>query len=83
MSTFKYFTNNERQHQYSACSQLLPVQHWRERSLEQRRLKVNARMTTADHDRQEQAAHRRYKLHTTVDVASDKGDEYSTLISAM
>ena len=60
-----------------------PAQHWRERSLERRRLKVNARMTTADHDRQEQAAHRRYKLHTTVEVASGKGDECLTLISAM
>ena len=50
---------------------------------ERRRLKVNARMATVDHDRQGQAAHRRYKLHTTVEVASGKGDEYSTLISAM
>ena len=34
---------------------------------------VNTRMATADHDRQGQAAHRRYKLRTVVEFASGKG----------
>ena len=34
---------------------------------------VNARMATADHDRQGQATHRRYKLRTVVEFASGKG----------
>jgi len=34
---------------------------------------ANASMATVDHDRQGQAAHRLYKLHTVVEVASDKG----------
>ena len=33
---------------------------------------VNARMATADHDRQGQAAHRQYKSSTVVEFASGK-----------
>ena len=33
---------------------------------------VNARMATADHDRQGQAAHRQYKSRTVVEFASGK-----------
>jgi len=33
---------------------------------------VNARMATADHDRQWQAAHRQYKSRTVVEFASGK-----------
>ena len=33
---------------------------------------VNARMSTADHDRQRQAAHRQYKSRTVVEFASGK-----------
>jgi len=31
---------------------------------------VNARMATADHDRQLQAAHKQYKSHTVVEFTS-------------
>ena len=33
---------------------------------------VNARMATADHDRQGQVAHRRYKSRTVIEFASGK-----------
>ena len=39
---------------------------------ERRRLKFNARMATADHDRQGQAAHKQYKSRTVVEFASGK-----------
>ena len=42
---------------------------------------VNACMATADHDRQEQSAHRRYKLRTMVEVASGKGHAWMTPVS--
>ena len=39
---------------------------------ERRRLKFNACMATADHDRQGQAAHKQYKSHKVVEFASGK-----------
>ena len=42
---------------------------------------INACMATADHDRQEQSAHRRYKLRTMVEVASGKGHAWMTPVS--
>ena len=42
---------------------------------------VNARMATADHDRQGQAVHRRCKSHTVVAFTSGKGCAKPTLIS--
>jgi len=35
-------------------------------------IQVNARMTTADHDRQMQAAHRQYKSRTVVEFTLGK-----------
>ena len=42
---------------------------------------VNTCMATVDHDRQGQAAHRRYKLRTIVEVASGKGHARMTPVS--
>ena len=41
-------------------------------AVKEARFKLNSHMATADHDRQGQAAHRRYKSHTVVEFTLGK-----------
>ena len=55
-------------------SNLHTAASWRVRSLEGKTTQVNARMATADHDRQGQAlTDGTIKSHTVVEFASSKG----------
>ena len=67
MSAFKYVT--------CACQPavgegLLPEHSVSVKGTRSETTQVNAHMATVDHDRQGQAAHRWYKLHTVVEFAS-------------
>ena len=83
MSVFKYFMKTERPRSdsfvYATCPAccrvgegLLPEPTVGVRPEERRRLMFNARMTTADHDRQGQAAQRQYKSRTVAEFALGK-----------
>ena len=70
MSAFKYFIKTERVAQAMRATTRAHFQGERPRV---KTTQVNACMATVDHNRQGQAAHRRYNLHTMVEVASGKG----------
>ena len=60
MSTFKYFMKTEHPWVVSCMLWMQPARAQRQREGSPRN-KYNARMATADHDRQGQATHRQYK----------------------
>ena len=71
MSAFKYFTKILSCACQPAVGEgLLPERSVSVKETRSETTQVNARMATADHDRQGQAAHRRYKLRTVVEFAS-------------
>ena len=70
MSAFKYFIKTERPRVAQAMRATTRAHFQRPRV---KTTQVNTCMATVDHNRQGQAAHRRYNLHTMVEVASGKG----------